>query len=308
MYIVVIVFIVLVFIGIMCNSMDDETTKNNSNEVDEKLKNKGFKTSKIRVFNIYGNKQQFRVDLEHKQVAICNIFPSQNIDIINFSDILECEIIEDSNTIMKGGVGRAVVGGALAGGVGAIVGANTRASKNVTNSLQVRIITKNINRSLYTINLITTEIKKDSTEYKSAMNFANNVYAMITAIINGNEENSNNLGGTKVMEQNDTDFIEQLERLSKLKNDGMITDKEFEESKQRILESKNQSKVIVEQSSSFEESVDNDIYNIEEKIQRFGENSKIQIIGELRKETGLGLAEAKEIVDDYFNNRQHIMY
>ena len=144
MDIVITVIIVLIGIGMFyilnAMEMDDQITKNNSNEVDKKLKDKDFKTSKI--FSIHGNEQQFRVDLEHKQIAICSIFPYQKIDIINFSDIIECQIIEDSNTVMNGGVGRAVVGGALAGGVGAIVGANTRATKNVINILQIRIITK----------------------------------------------------------------------------------------------------------------------------------------------------------------------
>lgn len=78
-------------------------------------------------------------------------------------------------------------------------------------------------------------------EYMNAMNFANNVYAILTSIITNNDKVSNNLGGKKTMEQNNNNFIEQLERLSKLRNDGMITEKEFEESKQKILNSQNES-------------------------------------------------------------------
>lgn len=304
MDIVITVIIVLIGIGMFyilnAMEMDDQITKNNSNEVDKKLKDKDFKTSKI--FSIHGNEQQFRVDLEHKQIAICSIFPYQKIDIINFSDIIECQIIEDSNTVMKGGVGRAVVGGALAGGVGAIVGANTRASKNVINILQIRIITKKISNSLYTIDLIKTEIEKNSMEYRNAMNFANNVYAILTSIITNNDKVSNNLGGKKTMEQNNNNFIEQLERLSKLRNDGMITEREFEESKQKILNSQNESlenKVEIEQD---EFDLRNDIYNIEQKIQLYG-NDKIRIIKALREETGFGLVEANNIVDEYFKNR-----
>lgn len=304
MDIVITVIIVLIGIGMFyilnAMEMDDQITKNNSNEVDKKLKDKDFKTSKI--FSIHGNEQQFRVDLEHKQIAICSIFPYQKIDIINFSDIIEFQIIEDSNTVMKGGVGRAVVGGALAGGVGAIVGANTRASKNVINILQIRIITKKISNSLYTIDLIKTEIEKNSMEYRNAMNFANNVYAILTSIITNNDKVSNNLGGKKTMEQNNNNFIEQLERLSKLRNDGMITEKEFEESKQKILNSQNESlenKVEIEQD---EFDLRNDIYNIEQKIQLYG-NDKIRIIKALREETGFGLVEANNIVDEYFKNR-----
>lgn len=71
MDIVITVIIVLIGIGMFyilnAMEMDDQITKNNSNEVDKKLKDKDFKTSKI--FSIHGNEQQFRVDLEHKQIA-----------------------------------------------------------------------------------------------------------------------------------------------------------------------------------------------------------------------------------------------
>lgn len=305
MYIVIIVIIVILVIGFMLSEKQDQTIKNNKNKVDEKLKNRGFKTSKIRFFSIYGNEQQFRLDLEHKQIAICSIFPYLKIDIINFSDIIECKIIDDSNTVMKGGVGRAVVGGILAGGVGAIVGANTREEKNVSNILQIRIITKNINNSLHTMDLIKTEIERNSTEYKNAMNFANNIYAMIISIINNNDNDkvNNNLRRIKTMEQdNNRNAIEQLERLSKLKSDGMITDKEFEESKQKILTSQNESLDTKTEIIQDESDLSNDIYNVEQKIQLYG-NDKIRIIKELRDETGLGLPEAKNIVDEYLKNR-----
>lgn len=295
--IVLIIIFIIAFIGM---NKDEEKAKENEYSIEDYLKSKNFKTSQMKIYNQYNNRIQLRTDLEHKQIAICYIFPVEKIDFIKFTDIIECEIIEDSNTIMKGGVGRAVVGGVLAGGIGAVVGANTRASQNVTNSLQIRIVTKNINRSLYTINIITAETQKDSKEYKESMNFANDVYATITSIINNSEKNNSNLGGKKDMEQNNNDFIEQLERLSKLKENGVITQEEFEESKQKILSQTNTTSNISQESTVTN---NNDIYHIEEKIYKYGENEKIKIIGEVMKETGKGLAESKEIVENYMNNR-----
>lgn len=304
MGIVIIVVIVIFAIAFIGMNKDEEKAKENEYSIEDYLKNKNFKTSQMKTYNQYDNRIQLRTDLEHKQIAICYIFPVEKTDFIQFVDIIECEIIEDSNTIMKGGIGRAVVGGVLAGGVGAVVGANTRASQNVANSLKIRIITKNISRSLYTINIITAETQKDSKEYKEAMNFANEVYSTITSIINNsnNEKNNNNLGGKKDMEQSNNDFIEQLERLSKLKENGVITQEEFEESKQKILNSTNHSNTMT---TSQDNTItnNNDIYHIEEKIYKYGENEKIKIIGEVMKETGKGLAESKEIVENYLKNR-----
>lgn len=304
MNIAVIVIVIILIIGFACVNKDEEKAKENEYSIEDYLKNKDFKTSQMKTYNQYDNRIQLRTDLEHKQIAICYIFPIEKTDFIKFADIIECEIMEDSNTILKGGIGRAVVGGVLAGGVGAVVGANTRASQNVTNSLKIRIITKNISRSLYTINIITAETQKDSKEYKEAMNFANEVYSTITSIINNsnNEKNNNNLGGKKDMEQSNNDFIEQLERLSKLKENGVITQEEFEESKQKILNSTSHSNTMT---TSQDNTItnNNDIYHIEEKIYKYGENEKIKIIGEVMKETGKGLAESKEIVENYLKNR-----
>jgi len=84
-----------------------------------------------------------------------------------FDELIECSIVEDGVAIESGGVGRAivggvlaggvgaVVGGVLAGGVGAVVGATTRSSKPTTLSLSVRIVARNFDKPLYTISIIT---------------------------------------------------------------------------------------------------------------------------------------------------------
>lgn len=288
---IILIIIAVIIIGIVINIINDKMSKKNSDEIDEELRKEGFITSQIRVLDMLENRQQIRVDLKHKKIAICNIFPQQNINILDFSDIVECEIVEDSKTIMKGGIGRAIVGGSIAGGVGAIVASNTRKNKDITNNLHIRIITKNISNSLHIINIIKSETKKYSAEYNTAINFANNVYATITSIMNGNNNED------VLQSNNSEDFIEQLERLSKLKSDGIITKKEFEDSKQRILNNKNE---IL--GSGEETIIDDDIYKIEQKIQLYN-NNKIQIIKSLMDETGLGLPAAKKIVEDYIKNK-----
>ena len=295
---ILIIFIVIIISAITISIMNDKIAKKNSGEIDEKLKKAGLITSQITVLDMVENRQQLRVDLEHKKVAICNIFPQQNINMLDFSDIVECEIMEDSKTIMKGGIGRAIVGGALAGGVGAIVASNTRKSNDVINNLHIRIITKNVSNSLHIINIIKSETKKYSPEYKIAINFANNVYATLTSIIKGNS-NENVL-----QSNNSEDFVEQLEKLSKLKSDGIITEKEFEESKQKILNNKNDTVNNKNEAlgSGEEIVIDNDTYKIEQKIQLYG-NNKIQIVKSVMDETGLGMPAAKKIVDDYMKNK-----
>lgn len=290
----IVVVIILGVIAFMALGTENQTTENNISEIDKLLKDKNFETSKNIAVSLIESRKQFRIDKRNKKVAICDIYPINKVNILKFTDIIDCEILEDNNTIMKGGVGRAIVGGALAGGVGAIVGANTRKSKNITNSLQLRIITTDVSKSLYTINLIKKETKRDSIEYKQAINFANNVYATVMSIIN-----DNNNKGVKKMVQNNEDFIEQLERLSKLKDSGAITQEEFEISKKKILDSQNT--MNLENNKENLDIGNNDIYNIEDKIQLYGYD-KIAIIKAVRNEAGLSLESAKKIVDEYMDN------
>lgn len=107
-----------------------------------------------------------------------------------FNELLECSILEDGATVQSGGVGRAVVGGVLAGGVGAVVGATTRKSTAVTRNLSVRVVTSKLNSPLLTIPIITAETKRNSLEYREKMDFAQRVYATITSIIYKNQSKS----------------------------------------------------------------------------------------------------------------------
>lgn len=181
--IVIIIIVFIIWMWYYSDTQKQNITTNNE-KINKELEDKGFEISK----NIYHPNYILRVSTKLREIAICYLLSGQ-ITYVKFEDILECEILENSNNIMKGGVGRAIAGGIIAGGVGAIVGANTRNSQNVINSLQVRIITKNINNALININLINSSsgVSTSGYEYINAMNFSNEIYATLTAIIDSNK-------------------------------------------------------------------------------------------------------------------------
>lgn len=106
---------------------------------------------------------------------------------IPFNSIIDCEILEDNATIMKGGVGRAVVGSMIAGETGAIVGAVTRKSSNIVNSLSVRIVVNDIQNPCYLIPIIDYSIERGTPAYKERFNLAQEIYSTIIAIIHNNK-------------------------------------------------------------------------------------------------------------------------
>ncbi|MCX6055017.1 MAG: hypothetical protein NTZ74_08910 [Chloroflexi bacterium] len=167
------------------NVVESNTTKN-ENEFDKI----GFITSNKISLNTYilvNNAKEVRVDINNKNIALVNnLIPE--LKIISFGEILSCETVQDNSTISSGGVGRAIVGGVLAGGVGALIGASTGNSKNVVSELKIKITTRNLNAPLITMNLITSQISRDDDEYKKCIEFADMVQATMNSIISQKQE------------------------------------------------------------------------------------------------------------------------
>lgn len=176
---VILIIIVIGIVAIIIHRKEiTEKTNVNYEKCSEELKNKGFVTSnRIQLLST-----EVRVDTEHKRIAI--LFPMYTqLEIIKFSEIIRCETIQDNSTILSGGVGRAIVGGILVGGVGAVVGANTRKSKDVVYDLKINITTNNINNPLITIQLINSQTERSSLIYHKCIEFAEKVQATMESII-----------------------------------------------------------------------------------------------------------------------------
>ncbi|MGG7077594.1 DUF4428 domain-containing protein [Clostridium sardiniense] len=129
--------------------------------------------------------------------------------IFKFSDLVSYEVLEDGDTITSGGLGRAVAGGVLFGGVGAIVGGVTgkKRTKKLVKSLSVRVVVDTIERPYEIISLITKETKTNSSTYTKAMQDINEIVSVLE-IISRQSENSqavnNIVTGAKIIDENKT--------------------------------------------------------------------------------------------------------
>lgn len=154
-----------------------------------------------------------------------------NAKVYDFKDIIEYELLEDGDSVTKGGLGRAVVGGALLGGVGAIVGSVTgkKKTKSVINSLKIKITINDTSNPVIYINLITTKVKSNSSLYKMAYSQAQTILSMLS-IITKSDEN------TAKEENKDTlSVADEVIKLKKLKDEGILTEEEFNIQKGKIL-------------------------------------------------------------------------
>ena len=200
-------------------------------EFESKLATENFKESK-EISLVYSPYRQpsyvFKIDTTSNRLALCN-YLDNDLKIISFESLLDCEVIEDNSTIRYGGISRAVVGGMIAGNTGAIIGASTSKSKTVTSNLSIKIIISDTTNPLILIPLITSDTNRNGEKYKHLLNIAQEVHSTIISIIKTSNSS---------FASNDTDFSnfsKQLKALAELNKSGIISDEEFQEKKADLL-------------------------------------------------------------------------
>jgi len=222
----VIVLVIIIIIAWQSAKKEAE----NKNSLQDQLKQNKLKIDKTYDIISVGVNKQVLFDLESNKIAILDA-AANSIDYVEFNKIIDCEIMEDNTTIMKGGIGRAIVGGVLAGGVGAIVGAGTRGSSDVVKNLAIRIITNDISNSMVMITLIKSDTKRDSAFYKNCMASAQGIYSTIVSILNSSKTSKQTLS-----ESIDSKSVsDQIRELAKLKEEGLLTEEEFNKKKKALL-------------------------------------------------------------------------
>lgn len=152
--------------------------------------------------------------------------------VYKFTDIVNYELLEDGETITKGGgLGRAIAGGILFGGVGAVVGGVTggRKSKELINSLRIKITIKNNRTPELYINLITMKTKSTSMLYKLSYEGAQSVLSILDLIADENKTGNDTPSGSNIS------VADELIKLKKLVDQGVITEEDFNLQKDKLI-------------------------------------------------------------------------
>lgn len=151
---------------------------------------------------------------------------------IKYAEILDFELLEDGNSISSGGVGRAVAGGVLFGGAGAIIGGITgkKKSTNIATSMQIKITTKDINNPVIFIKIFKGDHKKGSLLYNSFQKNAHKIISMLQIAVD--KVNQNN---TSLIQEPSKSKVDDLKDLKDLLDSGILTQEEFDSEKAKIL-------------------------------------------------------------------------
>ena len=215
--IIVAVVIVFLILGSVKNPLDNEMGK-----LQNWLDRNNFKiTSSVRSVLIDENTKRWAV------------YKSEQSPVYNFKDIVRVELDENGNKyVSQNGVLRAVVGSAIFGGVGAIVGATTATKSHTINSLNVIVYTSRISDPVITIPLIISPVSDSSALYSRNKADAIKLMGMLNAIAVQNEpataENVSAISNA-----------DELAKYKKLLDEGAISEEEYKEVKSKILNSIN---------------------------------------------------------------------
>ena len=215
--IIVAVVIVFLILGSVKNPLDNEMGK-----LQNWLDRNNFKiTSSVRSVLIDENTKRWAV------------YKSEQSPVYDFKDIVKVELDENGNKyVSQNGVLRAVVGSAVFGGVGAIVGATTATKSHTINSLNVIVYTSRISDPVITIPLIISPVSDSSALYSRNKADAIKLMGMLNAIAFQNEP-------AKAENVSAISNADELAKYKKLLDESAISEEEYKEVKSKILNSIN---------------------------------------------------------------------
>ena len=199
-----------------------------SQQLHLQLKKSGFILEKK--FEIY--KYRFLVDKENKKFAV--VERNRTVRIYDFSKVISYEIQEDGASVVKGSVGRSLIGGLFFGITGAVIGSSgKRKISNFCTDLRLLIRLNDLEEPLLNMQVINFQVDKQSAVYKNAKQMLYEICAYLEYMIN-DKTLEQSAKETNVSEENKT-TKEKLNELKELLNENYITEEEYNEKKKKIL-------------------------------------------------------------------------
>ena len=106
-------------------------------------------------------------------------------DWYSFEDLVSYELIVNNQTVVSGGVGQALVAGAMFGPIGAVAGGIVSKRKSTSKILDMtlRVTSNDFNKPVVFIDLIRKPVKNTSKEYKEAIENAQRIMGALDVIV-----------------------------------------------------------------------------------------------------------------------------
>lgn len=158
--------------------------------------------------------------------------------LINYGDILDFDLVEETgNEIIssktKGGLGRAIVGAATFGSVGAIVGGTTgtrktnATSKTMCDAIYVLITTSNKRHAAKRVDFLAYSVERGGVTYNTAMRSAQECIARLKAVTSAQSDAVNTPGTVSAADE--------IMKFKNLLDAGVLTQEGFDAKKKQLL-------------------------------------------------------------------------
>ncbi|SOC43413.1 SHOCT domain-containing protein [Ureibacillus acetophenoni] len=250
----IIVTVGLIWGGIYLGKIE---TQNKTNEINNKKNTLDTMQNLQKDFTVSQKYQSYDLEstilLDEERKKVCFLFAKNNTtEIYDYKDILESEIIEDGKTITSTSrssqLGGAIIGGVLAGGTGAVIGglSGKKTSEQEINKIDLKVIVNNTKNPIKIINFLKADkvdingkalpIKKESSNYVNAINSINHWHSLLSILIKQSDSIDSKESEEKVISNNvNISTADELKKLADLRNSGILTDEEFQQQKQKVL-------------------------------------------------------------------------
>ena len=243
-FLIVCALLFIVLMGVLAANHDQEKDKKRKDFLQEKqdsIPDFSATTTITGVRNFY----KFMIDEDRKKVAYIDNIRQK---VFTFDQIRNVEVSEDSKTVYSSStlstIGRTIIGEAVAGTAGAIIGGLTTKTKESTevSSINVKILLNDSTTPSFSF--FTLDSKKMSADgkplktsefiYKQAIGKTEKIVDAINTII----QSQRSIAASSSNQEQHTPTIsvaDELKKLVELKECGVLTEEEFEEQKRRVL-------------------------------------------------------------------------
>ena len=183
-------------------------------------------------FNKTKSSSHIEIDEEQKMWRIKSIL--KNSEVYSYDKLLNYELKTNGETQVKGGLslGRAVVGGALVGGIGAIIGGLSGSKKNIEKVNLIEIALR-LDGDIKTTKVIKIykggNIKTSSANAIIYFKRAEKDLDLLDFITQSAEKDSHKISNESVS------AADEIVKFKKLLDDGIITQEEFNKKKKDLI-------------------------------------------------------------------------
>lgn len=202
-------------------------------ETEDILRKRGFSIDKT----VGTRTAKLFVDNANKKWAVKEEGVLSDVKIYDYKDLIDFELLEDGESKVKGGFGKALIGGALGGTKGAIIG--SAASRKITETvslLEIVIRTNDFGKPQYNIPFIKGFSLPKDANYRRLYDMAQEVIGILNYISsNGETQPKNNDPETVVKQETVQSNADELKKYKDLLDSGVITQEEFDQKKKQLL-------------------------------------------------------------------------